>query len=117
MLGNRLDGHDWEKISNVNVSWGGAEATAAYGRPGSRGRRSALGGQASSLWPLDLPRSLWSGACPAVWGGLTGLPCWGDVALLKWEGVKVQALRLEPNPTLGCASPGDLDEDPTYPGC
>ena len=33
-----------------------------------------------------------------MWGGLAGSPRRGDVALLKREGVKVQALRWEPNP-------------------
>eukprot|EP00069_Balaena_mysticetus_P000865 bmy_14806T0 len=39
LLGDRLDDHDWEKISNVNVSWGGSVPEAGVGvSTGQRGR-------------------------------------------------------------------------------
>lgn len=54
LLGSRLDSHDWEKISNVNVSHG-----EHY--PGSQGHGLELARSASDclrprpLWPPDLP--------------------------------------------------------------
>lgn len=106
LLGDRLDSHDWEKISNVNVSWGRAGVTACR-RPGGQGHGSAPGGQAS-LWPLDLPRRLRSGAQPAARSGRHGLACRGSCL---FPGGRARRFRLgarSPDPTPCGASPGRL---------